>query len=189
MSDYTLYTVETAPEGSKPLLEKSMKAMGFVPNLHAILAESPAILEAYQTMSGIAAKTGLSAIERQVVFQVNNFEAGCKYCVAAHTMLSAMDKVPEDVTAALRAGTELPDARLEVLAVFARKLRNGFGHVADEDIAAFHAAGYTKEQLLGVIVVLATKVLSNYTNHIAETPVDDRFQAHAWEKPAAVAAE
>jgi len=189
MSNYTLYTAETAPEAAKPLLENSMKGFGFVPNLHAIMAESPAILEAYQTMSGIAAKTGLNAVERQVVYQVNNFEAGCRYCVAAHTTISAFDKVPEDVTAALRAGTELPDAKLEALAVFARKLRNGFGHLADSDIAAFHAAGYTKEHLMGVIVVTATKVLSNYTNHIAETPVDDRFQANSWEKPALAAAE
>lgn len=189
MSDYTVYTEENAPDAARPLLENSMKGFGFIPNLHGVMAESPAVLEAYQTMSVIAGKTGLNAVERQVVYQVNNFEAGCRYCVAAHTTISAFDKVPEDVTAALRAGTELPDAKLNALAVFARKVRNGFGHLADVDIAEFHAAGYTKEHLLGVIVLTATKVLSNYTNHVAGTPVDDRFAANAWEKPAAVAAE
>jgi len=189
MSDYTLYTAESAPDAAKPLLENSMKGFGFVPNLHAVMAESPAVLEAYQTMSGISAKTGLNAVERQVVYQVNNFEAGCHYCVAAHTTISAFDNVPEDITTALRAGTELPDAKLNALAVFARKLRNGFGHLAADDIADFHAAGYTKEHVLGVIVLTATKVLSNYTNHIAGTPVDEKFQANAWDKPVSVAAE
>lgn len=188
MSDYTLYTQETAPDAAKPLLENSMKGFGFVPNLHGVMAESPAVLEAYQTMSGISAKTGLNAVERQVVYQVNNFEAECRYCVAAHTTISAFDKVPEDVTAALRAGTALPDAKLDALAVFTKAMRNNFGKVTEAETAAFIAAGYTKAHVLDVIVLIATKVLSNYTNKVAETPVDDRFQANAWEKPA-IAAE
>jgi len=49
---------------------------------------------------------------------------------------------------------------------------------------AFLAAGYTKSNLLEVIVGTSLKVLSNYTNHIAQTPVDDAFQANAWSKAA-----
>jgi alkylhydroperoxidase family enzyme len=189
MTTYTVHTHDTAPEAAKPLLANSQKAFGFVPNLHSVMAQSPAILEAYQTMVGIATKTGLNAVERQVVYQVNNFEAECQYCVAAHTTISGFDKVPEDITAALRAGKRLPDGKLEALASFARKMRNSFGRVTAEDSAAFFAAGYSKEHLLGVIVLTATKVLSNYTNKIAHTPVDDQFSANSWEKPAAEAAK
>ena len=184
MKNYNVHTAETAPEGSRPLLENSVKSFGFVPNLHGVMAESPAILEAYQTLAGLAPKTGLNPVECQVVYQVNNFEAGCRYCVAAHTTISGFDKVPEDITAALRAGTKLPDAKLEALASFTRKMRNNHGQVSDQDLAEFHGAGYTKEHLFGVITLIATKALSNYTNHLAKTPVDAQFQANAWEKPA-----
>ena len=35
---------------------------------------------------------------------------------------------------------------------------------------------------------LAHKVISNYTNHVAETPVDAAFEKFAWEKPTAAEA-
>lgn len=45
-------------------------------------------------------------------------------------------------------------------------------------------AGYTRQQILEVIVGMSYKVISNYTNHIADTPVDTAFKKFAWEKPA-----
>ena len=51
-----------------------------------------------------------------------------------------------------------------------------------EDIAAFYAAGYEHKHLLDMVQVLAQKVMSNYVNHIVNTPIDDVFQKFAWEK-------
>jgi hypothetical protein len=52
----------------------------------------------------------------------------------------------------------------------------------------FLDAGYTQQQILEVILGLAHKVISNYTNHVAKTPVDAVFKKFAWKKPAAEAA-
>lgn len=185
MSEFTVHTVDTAPEGASESLAASQKAMGFIPNLHGIMAEQPALLEAYKAMGGFSANTGLSAVEQQVVFQVNNFENGCTYCVAAHSVLSDMQKVPADVTEALRTGAELSDAKLNALAVYTRKTIQQRGWLSEEDRQAFYDAGYSKADALAVIVLTAMKVLSNYTNHIAETPLDGAFQPRAWQKPAA----
>jgi len=189
MSEFQLHTQETAPDGSKAMLENSVKRFGFVPNLHGMMAESPAVLESYQTMVGIVGKTELTPTERQVVYQINNFDAGCTYCVAAHSVISDGEKVPAEVTEALRVGAPLPDAKLEALAQFTRKMRSSFGNASKADRNAFYAAGYSKANALDVIVIIATKVLSNYTNHIAETPLDEAFESRVWVKPVAVAAE
>ena len=45
---------------------------------------------------------------------------------------------------------------------------------------AFYSAGYKHQQLLEIILILAQKVMSNYTNHLADTPVDEPFKKFDW---------
>jgi len=54
--------------------------------------------------------------------------------------------------------------------------------LTEAEIAAFYAVGYTHRQLLEVVLGLAQKVMSNYTNHIADTPLDQAFAQAAWKK-------
>lgn len=179
MTEFTVHTIETAGE-SQPLLEKSMKAYGFVPNLHAVMAESPALLDAYQTLGQIFGKTNLSETERQIIAMTNNRLNGCDYCMAAHTSIMQAAKVPEDVITSLREGTPIADPKLEALRVYAEKVNLSRGWPDDSDIEALLAAGYTKQTVFDVIVGTAFKVLSNYTNHVADTPLDKRFARNAW---------
>ncbi len=179
MTEFNLHSTETSGE-SKALLEKSKKAYGFVPNLHAVMAESPAMLESYQTIAGIFDKTNLTATEQQIILMTNNRLNGCTYCMAAHTSIMQALKVPEDVITALREGTPIADPKLEALRVFAEKVNVNRGWLKDNDIEAFLAAGYTKQSVLDVIVGTAYKVLSNYTNHVANTPLDKGFAKNAW---------
>ena len=44
----------------------------------------------------------------------------------------------------------------------------------------FYAAGYTPAQLLDVLVGVAQKTLSNFTNHIGKTPLDEPMSGRAW---------
>ena len=180
MTDFTIHTVETAPEASRPRLEGAIAKVGFVPNLYATMATAPALLEGYQTLAGIFAKTNLSETEQQVILMTNNVLNGCEYCMAAHTTLSQGAGVAEDVIATLRDSTPLPDAKLEALRTFATVVNQTRGYPADADIQALLDAGYTKQTVLEVVLGTALKVLSNYTNHMATTPVDDAFAKNAW---------
>lgn len=54
MSEFTLHDKSSAPEGAVPLLENSEKGFGMIPGLHAVMAESPQVLEAYQTLHQLA---------------------------------------------------------------------------------------------------------------------------------------
>ncbi len=181
MTDFSVHTIESAPENSKPQLEGSKKAYGFVPNLHAVMAESPALLEAYKTVSDIFDnKTNLSTTEQQIIAMTNNRLNGCTYCMAAHTSIMQAGKVSDDVITALRNGTPIDDPKLEALRVFAEKVNQKRGWLDDGDIEALLAAGYTKPTVFDVIVGTAYKVLSNYTNHVAQTPLDRGFSKNEW---------
>ena len=181
MTDFTVHTKETAPEGSKALLQGALDAYGFTPNLLAVQSGSPALLEGYMTLAGIFDKTDLSETERQIILMTNNRLNGCTYCMAAHTSLSQMAKIPNDVIEALRRGTSIADPRLEALRVFAARVNETRGWVEQSDLDAFFAAGYTKQTVLEVILGTSLKVMSNYTNHVAQTPIDAAFEANIWE--------
>ena len=47
----------------------------------------------------------------------------------------------------------------------------------------FFDIGYTDQQALEVILALSIKLISNYTNSIAGTPLDKEVQHKRWEKP------
>ena len=189
MTKFTTYSIETAPEAAKPILQNALKGYGFVPNLYATMAEAPTILEGYITLSNIFGKTKLSETERQIILMTNNRLNGCKYCMAAHTTLSQMGGVPNDVIKALRNNTPLADAKLEALRRFAIAINESRGWPTDAEISAFLSAGYTRQTVMEVILGTALKVLSNYTNHVAETDLDDAFTVNAWETAHADAAE
>ncbi|MFK7765496.1 MAG: carboxymuconolactone decarboxylase family protein, partial [Roseobacter sp.] len=118
MTDFVTHTVETAPDASKPILEAVQKKIGFVPNLMGAMAEAPALLEAYTTISGIFGKSDLSETERQIILMTNNRLNGCTYCMAAHTTISKGAGVPQDVIDALRNDTAIEDPKLEALRQF-----------------------------------------------------------------------
>ncbi len=179
MTTFNLHTAETAPQ-AEHLIRGAQKAFGFLPNLLATMAEAPALLEGYMTLAAIFDKTDLSPTERQIILMVNNRLNGCTYCMSAHTVISKMQGVPDDVIASLRDGTELADPKLEALRVFAVRINESRGWPEQSDIDALLAAGYTQRTILEVILGTSLKVMSNYTNHIASTPLDKTFASAKW---------
>jgi alkylhydroperoxidase family enzyme len=188
MSTFPTYTIDNAPSLSKAGLEDTKRAFGFVPNLQAHMAESPALLAGYSALWDLFSKSTLTPHEQQVVYLTSNFENNCHYCMAGHSTLAKMIKMDAGVIAALRAGTPLPDAKLEALHRFTTLVVRERGFVPDADVDAFLAAGYTRQNVLEVILGVATKVMSNYTNHIVHTELDAFMAGNEWTKPAAVAA-
>ncbi|WP_405605039.1 carboxymuconolactone decarboxylase family protein [Polaribacter sp. Asnod1-A03] len=182
MTTLKVHNIETAPEESKGLLEKSQKGFGMIPGLHGVLASAPKTFEAYQTLHQLFTETSFNSEELTVVWQAINVEHACHYCVPAHTGIAKMMKVDDTITEALRNETPLADAKLEALRKMTLTITKNRGHVSQEDLDAFYAAGYGEQQVLEIILGLSQKVISNYTNHIANTPVDAPFQGFAWEK-------
>jgi alkylhydroperoxidase family enzyme len=182
MTDFKIHDLDSAPEGARALLEKSQKNMGRIPGLHGIMAESPQVLEGYQKLHQLVLDSSFDNDEKTVVWQTINVENACHYCVPAHTAIAKMMKVSDDITNALRDETPLPSDKLEALRTFTLAVMNKQGNVSQGDLDAFFRAGYTNRQVLEVIMVLSQKVMSNYINHIAQTPIDEPVRKFAWSK-------
>ncbi|NME70724.1 carboxymuconolactone decarboxylase family protein [Flammeovirga aprica] len=185
MNNFKIHTIETAPEKSKGQLENSLKAFGMIPNLHAVMAESPAILEAYTTLHRLfSQETSFNAEELTVIWQSINVENECHYCVPAHTGIAYSMKVDNNIIQALRDEAPLEDQKLEVLRTTTLRIVRNRGILNENELLEFYNAGYTQQQLLEIILGYSQKILSNYTNHVAETPVDNAFKKFSWEKVA-----
>ena len=182
MTTLKVHNIETAPEGSRALLGKSLKSNGMIPGLHGVLAGAPGILEAYQTIHKLFTESSFNNEELTVVWQTINVEHACHYCVPAHTGIAKKMKVDDAITEALRNETPLENPKLEALRNMTLTIVRNRGHVSQQVLDAFYAAGYGERQVLEIILGLSQKVISNYTNHIANTPVDAPFQKYAWSK-------
>jgi AhpD family alkylhydroperoxidase len=183
MSMFQIHSEMTAPETSKPLLEQAKKNLGMIPNLERVMAESPALLEGYVHLWELFDTTSLSPIERNVVYQTANFENQCEYCVPWHTKLAEMAGMAPSEIEALRQGAELEDPKLESLRQFTKSLILNRGKIAEVELKAFFAVGYSAQQALEVILGIAVKTMSNYTNSIAGTPLDKAVEKLRWKKP------
>jgi len=182
MTTLKVHNIESAPEASKSFLENSQKAYGMIPGLHGVLAGAPGILQAYQTLHELFVNSSFNEEELTVVWQTINVEHECHYCVPAHTGIAVMMKVDNDITEALRNRTPLANPKLESLRDMTLVIVRNRGQVSQEQLQGFYAAGYGEQQVLEIILGLSQKVISNYTNHIANTPVDAPFQKFAWTK-------
>jgi uncharacterized peroxidase-related enzyme len=173
------------PAVNAPL--KAVKAgMGMVPNMYGAMANLPVLLDTYNHGYGkFRSEAGFTPVEQEVVFLAISRFNGCHYCVAAHSFVGdMMSKVPTDVTDAVRDGRPIADAKLEALRVFAHEMTESRGNPTPEQAQAFLAAGFNEEHILGIILAISVKVISNYSNHIFHTELDPAFAGRAWKAPA-----
>ena len=175
MSEFIKHNVETAPAASKGLLQAVKNEMGFIPELLAAFAESPASLEAYLNMAKLFDKTSFSAAERQVILLSISRYRNCTYCLAAHGTLAKMQKIPASVINAVYYNQPLKNEKLEALRNFTRAVLEADGWVDQDSLKNFYRAGYGKQQVLEVVLGISFKTLSNYVNHINDTPIDPQF--------------
>ena len=182
MSTFTIHNIESAPAESKPILEQSLKSFGMIPNLHGVLSEAPGLFDGYRQLHQLFQDSSFNNEELTVVWQTINVEHECHYCVPAHTGIAHGMKVDPALTEALRTGAAMPTQKLQVLHDTTLSMVRNRGRLSDTEVAAFFEAGYAQRQLLDIVLGLSQKVISNYVNHLAETPVDDAFKKFAWQK-------
>ncbi len=177
--------VSTASQRVKEPLEGAKKRMGMIPNMYTRMANSPGMFETYLFgYERFRKDSGFTPAEQEVVFLSISAENGCEYCMAAHsTIADTSSKVPREVTEAIRAGTAIPDARLRALAGLTRAVVASRGRPSNEDVKAFLDAGYTERQTLEILLAVSVKTISNYVNHLYDTPVDAPFKAREWKAP------
>ena len=181
MTNFPVLNLDSAPSKAKPLLQQTQDNFGFVPNLIGVMATSPALTESYLSVAGIFAKSNLSPTEQQIVLLTVSHYHECCYCMAAHTAIAGMQSVDSDIVQAIRDNQPITDTKLETLRHFTNQLIENRGWVNETELQVFLDAGYETVHVLDILVGIAQKTLSNYTNHIAKTPLDEQFAEVAWQ--------
>jgi len=179
MSTLDVLNKDQMPEESQVLTDQLQKNIGMVPNFHAMLAVSPQALKGYMTLHQLVTETSFTAEEMTVAWQTINTEHECHYCTPAHAAVAAGMKVDPAISDAVRQKTPLPTEKLEALRTFILAVVRNRGNIAATDVDAFKAAGFAERSIADVMLVLAQKTMSNYLNHIADTPLDDAFKPFA----------
>ncbi|WP_153114778.1 carboxymuconolactone decarboxylase family protein [Rhodocyclus tenuis] len=182
MSRITVQTPESAAAASLPYLAQARAKNGFIPNLLGVLANAPAALETYLTVSEINSRSSFTLAEREVVQLTAATTHGCTFCVAGHTAIAyKQGKLPETLVEGLRQQSTLPDVKLEALAAFTRAVIRQRGAVTDAELQDFKAAGYGEQQAIEVVLGVALATLCNFSNSLAATELNPELAAYRWQ--------
>lgn len=170
------------PTTTRPELEATQTAYGSIPNLYLGMSNSASMLKLYLCFNKTLAKFGdLSPIEQQVAYLTFSVENNCIYCVSAHSALALLAKMPKEILIELRERRPLSDPKLNAVKTLSLAIQRQQGRVSKEQLDVFLSAGFNHSQVFEIITILAQITMSNYFNHIAETPLDEMFKPVAWE--------
>lgn len=176
MTRLTLHTIDTAPQASRPLMEKVLAANGFIPNLIGILANAPVALETYLTVSGINARSSLTLAEREIVQITAARVHGCDFCIAGHTAVALKKaSLPVELVRAAQQGQVLDDQRLEAVRLLAEALIATRGHIKGSEYDDFIAAGFNEAQALEVLLGISLATLCNFANSLGGTDINPQL--------------
>ncbi|MEM9082417.1 MAG: hypothetical protein AAGB34_02390 [Planctomycetota bacterium] len=172
---FVVHTTESAPQETVEVLNWCVENFGYVPHVAGIMADSPALSRSYwQLQLNLQSLGTLTPAEDNVVQMAIAMENECQYCVAGHTMAGRVFfGSSEDQLTAIRSKGELSESKLNVLRDFAVAVYESHGRVTNAQLESFYAAGYTRAQALDVVANVSAKIMSNYTNQIAMTPIDE----------------
>ena len=171
---FTAHTLESAPAASRRLMEATMKHQGHLPSAVALLAESPELLGAFLKASATFEATTLDPLARETVIMTMATTNGCHLCVAMHTARLATLEADPAVITALRAGEPLSDPRLLAIQQFTLRVLATTGEVADDDLRAFLAAGFSRRNALEVVLGIGTYTMSTFGNRLVRAPLDNQ---------------
>ncbi|WP_026413425.1 carboxymuconolactone decarboxylase family protein [Actinomadura oligospora] len=175
-------TVDDPDPAVAGVLADAKARNGMIPNMYARMANLPGLLQAY--MDGyqvFRSDSALSPAEQEAILLTISRTNGCTYCVAAHSAVADMTKVPAEITDAIRDGRPVPDERLNALVTFTAAFVESRGLPTAAQVDAFLAAGYSEQDILRVLLAVSIKTISNYSNHLFHTPVDRGFAHRTWQ--------
>ncbi|WP_224485427.1 carboxymuconolactone decarboxylase family protein [Robertkochia aurantiaca] len=170
MRNFNVPKREEVSENNQQIFDQLQSKLGFVPNLYALMAHSKNGLGNYLTLQG--GKTSLSNKEKEVINLAVSQVNGCAYCLAAHTAVGKLNGFTGEQILNLRRGTAPFDARFSALSALAKEVTETQGRPSAETIDSFYAAGYTDENLIDTILIVADKIVMNYLHNITQIPID-----------------
>ncbi|WP_322092175.1 carboxymuconolactone decarboxylase family protein [Paraburkholderia bannensis] len=180
MSRFPLYALDTAPEQSKPVLQKLQQAFGIVPNIAAKMAASPVLINGFIGLFHHVHTSSLSEAQIQVLLLTNAVTNASEWAVAFHSALALQQGGEHADVDAIRAGGMPRGSQDAALSTLARALIETRGRIGEMEQERFIAAGFRAEQILEVIAVVAASTITNYTGSVTQPPLEAPFETFAW---------
>jgi len=177
MSEFTFYTTDNSDGEAKQILEKINTQYGFVPNLFAYMAEAPYTIEAYTMLNELVTKTDLSPAQQQIGLLAVSAYHDCDFCRVAHQAFGKMSKAIPQTLSAIVSGQEIEDASDRALVKMITQLLDNRGWVEQEQLDQFYQAGFTKQNVYDLILIVTIKTLSNYSNHLTKPEANEQLKA------------
>ncbi len=177
MTEFTAHTLKSVTGEAKDLLQNVNAAYGFVPNLFSYMAEAPTVLQAYLQLNELLEKSSIPAAQLQVALLAVSKENDCGFCTVAHRAIGKQSGANPESLNALNEGREISDPQDRAIADFTKSVVRNRGWVPEADTEAFLAAGFTRQQILEVILVVTIKTLSNYCNHFTRPEANPELLA------------
>ena len=172
--------MESAPECSKQALQQLQSAFGMIPNLIRAMSTSPILIDSLVGLFGKVHGASFTEAQVQTVLLTDAVTNASTWAVAFHTTLALKEGIDPADAQAIRDGRLPKDNKLAALSALAKTMIEKRGHLNDEDVDRFLAAGFGKDHLLEVIAAVAASTITNYTGSITKPPLDAPFHAHAW---------
>jgi AhpD family alkylhydroperoxidase len=180
MTSFPVYTMESAPERSKPALRQLQSAFGTIPNIAGAMATSPVLINSLVGLFGNVHGGSFTEAQVQVVLLTDAVTNACAWAVAFHTALALKAGIDAADVQAIRDGRLPKDSKFAGLSGLAKTMIEKRGRLDDQDVDRFLLVGFGKDHLLEVIAAVAASTITNYTGSITKPPLDAPFQSHAW---------
>jgi len=166
MTNFTFYTPENATVKVKEIFSGIQQTYGFIPNLFAYMAEAPTTLQAYLNLNDLVSKTSFTPAQQQIALLAVSVENECEFCSTAHHAIGKMSNANANTLSCTIAQSEISDPQDRALVQFATAITKSRGRPSEDEINDFINAGFSKQQILEVILIVSIKTLSNYINHL-----------------------
>jgi uncharacterized peroxidase-related enzyme len=170
MRPFDVPTKEEVTEQNQKIFADLESKLGFVPNIYATYALSGNAPSRYLTFAN--GKTSLYNREKEAINLIVSQVNGCAYCQAAHTQLGKMNGFTEEQTIQLRQGKADFEQKIDSLVKLAKEITENRGQISDSVLQSFFDAGYTKENLVDVILNIGEKVTTNFLHNVTKVPID-----------------
>lgn len=171
MSRLQTVNPSTATGKSKDLLDAVKAKLGRAPNMAKVMANSPAVLEAYLGFNGALAEGQLEPKIREQIALVTAQENRCDYCLSAHSAIGKMVGLTQEQIIASRDGNGSGEKATAAL-TFARRVLDSRGQIGESDLAAVRTVGFSDGEIAEIIAHVALNVFTNYFNVATEPDID-----------------
>ena len=162
---------EVASEAAKVTMEMVNKKLGRVPSMYQVMANSPAVLDAYVKFNGALSGGTLGNKMAELIALATAETNACSYCLSAHSFFGAKAGLTEEQMLEGRT-FHSQDEKMNAGLLFAKKILNNPKEISSADIGPLRSVGYSDGDILEIVANVIRNIFTNFINIISETEVD-----------------